>query len=451
MIKQYSVYAIIILCNLKKLEWNTLSMSNQESNQPLDTRPRFFYGYIIVALIFIIQVVMFGANATSGVFFKPIINEFGWSRALISGAFSFSKIIQGMSGIIMGGLNDRLGPRAVITLCGFLVGVGFLLMSLTKSVWQLYLFYVVIIGIGMSGLYAPQMSTVARWFTQRRNLMTGIVFTGGSLGGLIAPPAVNWLISTTDWRTSYIILGAVVLVIIVLGAQFLRKNPHQIGQMPYGENNRLGLREHEQNLVIEGFSLKEVIYTRQFWIVNIMFFCNHFCSTTIMVHIVPHVTDLGISATAAANILAVLSAGFLTGCIVVGISADRIGTRKAYVICFIPILAVLLLLLPITEAWIIGIIVFVMASGSAGATTLISTMFAELFGMRSHGSIIGLSSLISALGGAFGPFVAGYIFDTSGNYRLAFILCGALIVVAIAMAGLLRPITKQVRKNASLS
>ena len=131
------------------------------------------------------------------------------------------------------------------------------------------------------------------------------------------------------------------------------------------------------------------------------------------------------------------------GSIVVGISADRIGTRKVYVICFIPMLAVLLLLMPITEARIMGLLVFVMAFGNGGSATLVSPMFAELFGMRSHGLILGFCSLINALGGALGPFLAGYIFDTSGSYQWAFTLCAVLCLVALILTLSLKTVPKQ--------
>jgi MFS family permease len=419
-------------------------MNNKEINQTLKPGKPLFYGYIIVAVVFIIQIIMFGSFSTSGVYFKPLINEFGWSRALLSGAFSFSRIAQGISGILMGGLNDRLGPRVVITICGILVGSGFLLMSVTDSVWQLYLFYVVILGTGMGGVYAPQMSTIAKWFTQRRNLMTGIAFAGGSLGGLIMPPAINGIISALGWRSSYIILGAVALVIMVLGAQFLRRDPRRMGQLPYGEHKMPEMQNHEPNPTIEGFSLKEAVSTWQFWVLIIMSFCNIFCLMTIMVHIVPHATDLGIPASDAAVVLAVLSAGLLTGSFVVGLGADKIGARKAFILCFIPMAAVLLLLLPVTEAWMIGLIVFIMAFGNGGAAALMSSIFADLFGMRSHGLILGFSNLLSTLGAALGPFLAGFIFDTSRSYQWAFMLCGALVFVAMAMAPFLKPITKQV-------
>jgi MFS family permease len=422
-------------------------MMKNEINQPVKTRPPFFYGYIIVALIFIFQVVMYGSNATSGVFFKPMITEFGWSRALLSGAFSFSRMVSGFSGIIMGGLTDRIGPRSVLTICGLLVGIGFLLMSLTNTVWQLYLFYVLILGIGMGGISTPQMSTIARWFTRRRNLMTGIVYTGGSLGALIYSPVTNWLISTNGWRSSFIVIGAVCLVIILFGAQFLRRDPSQKGQMPYGENKRLEVREHKPNLNVQGFSLKEAMCTRQFWIVIIMAFCNNYCLYLIMVHIVPHATDLGISSAAAASILSVLSAGLITGCFAAGVSADRIGARKVFILSFVPMLAVLLLLLPLAEAWQISLLVFVMACGNGAGATLLSTLNAELFGLRAHGLIFGFCSLISSLGAALGPFIAGYIFDTSGGYQWAFLFCGVLIAIGLAISVLLSPITGRIRNS----
>jgi MFS family permease len=420
-------------------------MIKKTIDQPSKTKTPFFYGYIIVALIVIIQVIMYGSSVTSGVFLKPMINEFGWSRALISGAFSFSRIMTGIASIIMGGLNDRLGPRTVLTICGCLVGAGLLLTSLTHSVWQMYLFYVVIWGIGMGGVYAPQMSTIARWFTRRRNFMTGLAFVGGSFGGLIMPPIANWLISTTGWRHSFLVLGAVVLAIVVVCAQFLRGDPHKTGQMAYGETGKLQAREPIPVFTVRERSLKEAMHTRQFWVLMLMNLCNIFCLQTIIVHIVPHATDLGISPAAAANILGGLSAGLLMGSLVMGFGADRIGTTRAFIICFVPMLAVLLLLLPVTEPWMLGLLVFLMGCGNGGAAALTSSMFAEQFGMKSHGLILGFCSLTSAVGGAVGPFMAGYIFDTKGSYQWAFLLCGALIVTGLAISLWLKPIAKQSR------
>jgi MFS family permease len=430
-------YAIIKSLQPEKSKQNQFVMDNQEASLPAGAKSKFFYGYIIVIAAFIIQLLMFGPRSSFGVFFKPMIAEFGWTRALLSGAFSMSSILQGFFGIVMGSLNDRLGPRVVMTLCGFLTGLGFMLMSQISAAWQLYLFYVVLIGIGMGGIYIPTMSTVARWFVKRRSVMTGLVIAGGGVGGLILPPVVNWLISTYGWRNAYIILGALILVIIILAAQFLRRDPTQMGLVPYGKNKA---EQQELNFGIGGFSLKEAAGTIQFWMALVMLFCFGFCVLTITVHIVPHTTDLGIAAAAAANTLAVLNGVQLVGSIVLGGAADRIGNRQAYIICFILISAMLFWLLLIKETWMFYLFAAVMALGGGGGATLTSPLVAELFGMRSHGLILGVIIFCATMGGAAGPFIAGYIFDVSGSYQLAFLISAALGVVGLILAATLRPV-----------
>ena len=414
-------------------------MFNQGNNQPAKTRTRFFYGYIVLAAAFIIQAAMFGPRMSFGVFFKPLLIEFGWTRALISGAFSISAIVEGSFGIIIGGINDRLGPRVVMTLCGLLVGLGYLLMSLTSAAWQLYLFYVIIIGIGMGGCYVPLMSTIARWFVKRRSVMTGIVVAGGGIGAIITPPVVNWLISTYGWRNSYIIMGALVLIIIIIAAQFLRRDPTQMGQLPYGANEG---EERRLDFNTEGLTLKEAAYTKQLWMTVAMLFCFGFCIFTITVHIVPYATDIGISATAAANILATRSVAGLIGGILLGGLADRIGNRQGYTIGFILISAALVWLLSAREVWMLYLFAVILGFGGGGAATLTSPLAAELFGIRSHGLILGVIGFCHTIGAAVGPFMAGYIFDVTGSYQTAFLTCVAFAVVGLILAIILRPIKR---------
>ena len=130
-------------------------MANKEVSQRHKTKPRFFYGYIVVIAAFFIMVVSWATYNSFGIFFKPMLDEFSWSRGITSGAFSLSMFIYGILGIAVGALNDRFGPRVVLTFCGILLGLGYLLMSQITTLWQLYLFLGVIIGIGMSGVWVP--------------------------------------------------------------------------------------------------------------------------------------------------------------------------------------------------------------------------------------------------------------------------------------------------------
>ncbi|MFC1593137.1 MFS transporter, partial [Candidatus Omnitrophota bacterium] len=131
---------------------------------------------------------------------------------MTSGAFSLRMLFTGLLSMVMGKLNDRFGPRLVVTASGFFIGLGFLLMSQISTIWQLYLFFGVIVAIGISGSLIPMVSTVARWFVRRRGLMTGIAVSGGGFGTLVMPLLASYVISNYGWRTSYTIMGVIAIV-----------------------------------------------------------------------------------------------------------------------------------------------------------------------------------------------------------------------------------------------
>ncbi|MFC1861587.1 MFS transporter [Chloroflexota bacterium] len=415
-------------------------MINPQAQQSNSSKQRFFYGYIIVVVSFCIILLLVGTQFSFGIFFKPVLNEFGWTRAMTSGAFSLSMIINGLLCIVMGGFNDKFGPRVVITLCGFIFGLGYLLMSRVNTIWQLYLFYGVIIGIGMSGLWVPTMSTVARWFTRRRGTMTGIVLGGTGSGTFILSQLASRLIATYDWRISYIIIGSFVLVVLVALAQLLRRDPAQIGQMPYGESAESGRKVELSN---KGFSLSEAVRIRQFWSIIIMYLCSGYVLNTIMVHIVPHVTDLGISPISAANILAAIGGIGIVSRFAVGSIADRIGNKQATIISFTMMSTALLCLLLINEMWMFYLFAGIYGL-SVGIGALWSPLIAEYFGLKSHGLIFGVINLGFSIGASTGPLLAGYMFDNTDSYRIAFLICFAISIASIIIASLLRPPVKTV-------
>jgi MFS family permease len=412
-------------------------MSPQETNQNSKPEPRFFYGYIVVAVSLVILLLTYGIRTSFGIFFKPMLTEFDWTRALTSGAVTLSMVTQGIWGIFMGRLNDKIGSRLVITLCCFLSGLGFLLISQVSASWHLYMFYGIIVGFGMGGVFVALLSTVAKWFVKKRGTMTGIVLVGIGGGTLFMSPVANWLISIYDWRSSCIILGSFVMVIGIILAQFLRRDPAQIGLVPYGQNTE---DKKELASVPEGLSLSEAVYSRQFWMAGIIFFCLGYCIFAINIHIVPHITDLEISATTAANILATIGGVQTIGGIMMGSIADRIGNKRVLAIGFILILVAMLWLVPVTKVWMFYIFAIVYGLGVSGGGAMEPTIVAELFGIKSHGLILGVISFTFTIGGAVGPLVTGYIFDLTGSYQIAFLLCAALGFVGLILATMLRPI-----------
>ncbi|MBA7631818.1 L-lactate transporter [subsurface metagenome] len=404
-------------------------------------KPRFFYGYVIVALAFLIQAILGGTLYTFSVFFKPLSSEFGWTRAATSGAFSLYMVLHGFLYIITGKLNDTFGTRIVMSGCGLFMGLGYLLMSQTNTIWHLYLFYGVIIAVGMSGGFVPLLSTVTRWFAnnKKRGLMIGIALAGTGVGTMIMPPVANWLISSYGWRTSYAIIGISVLILIISAAQFLRRAPGQMQQLPHGQD---GGQEEGPNTEARGFSLQEAMRTRQFWLFCTAYFGFGVFLQVIMVHIVLHAIGLGISASAAANIFVAIGGLTVVGRITMGSASDRIGNRSILIGCFALMTAALAWLLVAKELWMLYLFAVVFGFAYGGLVAVQSPLVADLFGMRSHGVILGVIVFIITIGAAVGPVMAGGIFDITGGYNPAFLVCVAFSIAGIILALLLRPITK---------
>jgi len=405
------------------------------SNLTAARKPGFFYGYVIVLIGFFNMLLMFGAFYSFGVFFKPLSTEFGWTRATTSGAYSLAMFLSGLLAIVMGRLTDRFGPRVVLTLCGFLLGLGFLLMSQVSAIWQLYLFYGVIIGVGLSGAFVPPLSTIARWFVKRRGIMTGFVVAGIGVGTLIVPPAATWLIESWGWSTAYIVIGAIALVFIILAAQFLRLDPRRMGLLPDGESKEAaGL-----NLHARGLSLREAAGSRQLWVLFAILFCFGYCLHTILAHIANYATDLRISAAVAASILAVIGGLSIVGRIATGSVTDRVGSKPPLIVNLILMSGALFWLLASGELWMFYLFAVIFGFAYGGLAAMESPIVAELFGLSSHGVIMGVASFGYTVGGAVGPLVAGRIFDMFGGYQIAFLVCAVVGISGIILAWLLKP------------
>jgi MFS family permease len=387
--------------------------------QSAEPKTGFFYGYFVILASFSIMFVMWGVHFAFGVFFKPILSDFDWTRAMTSGAYSLCIIMNGLLAIAMGGLTDKFGPRLVMTFCGIFLGLGYFLMSRLDAIWQLYLFYGVIIGIGMSGSFIPLVSTVVRWFVDRRGVMTGIVTASTGVGALIGPPVANLLISKFSWRVSFLVLGGIAFAVIVLSAQLLRRDPAQVGQRPYGENRE---DNNETGLNGEGLSLREALFTSRFWIFFITGFCYGFCVFSIMVHIVPHAIESGFSSAQAANMMATIGAAAIIGKVLLGRMGDIWGSRQLMMFSFILMAITLFCLMVVKNFWILHLIVGGFGFAYGGCAVSHSPIVAMLFGLRAHGLIFGIFGVSVAIGGAIGPFLAGYIFDITESYQLAFLV-----------------------------
>lgn len=405
---------------------------------------KYPYGSVIAAACFGIQGIGIGTYLSYGVLFNPLLDAFGWSRASISGASSMAFLLMGLLGIGVGRLNDRFGPRALMTVSGVFLGLGYLLMYRLESVWQLYLFFAIIFGIGLSTVDVISLSTIARWFIIKRGIVTGIVKVGTGAGQMTIPFLTSILIVHYGWRNSCVIIGVAVLIILVAIAQLLRRDPSQMGLLPDGDFS--GSLERPVSDA-EGFSLQEALRTRQFWTMCAAMLVTVYCLLTVMVHIVPYALEMNVSPTRAAGVLSTIGGVSMAGRFVSGLAIDRIGSKRVMIFCFILLIAMLLWLQIATEPWMLYFFAVFYGLAHGGFFTTLSPLVAEFFGIKSHGVLFGITMFCGTFGGALGPVIAGYVFDVTGRYAGAIWLCIVIGILGFVLVAVLKPTGPKAKAN----
>ena len=402
-----------------------------------DPKSNYLYGHVIAASCFCIQAVGIGTYFSYGVLFNPLIDAFGWSRASISGAASLAFLLMGFFGIGVGRLNDRFGPRVLMTVSGVFFGLGYFLMSRLEAIWQLYLFFGIIFGIGLSTVDVIALSTIARWFVKKRGIVTGIVKVGTGFGQMVIPFLASILIIRYGWRSSCVIISVVVLIILVAIAQLLRRDPGQMGLSPDGD----AFESTDWSVLdTKGLSLREAVRTQQFWTICAAMLAILICLLTVMVHIVPYAQEMNVSPTRAASVLSTIAGVSMAGRFVSGIAIDRVGSKRVIIFCFILLIAGLLWLQIATALWMLYLFAVVYGVAHGGFFTAFSPLIAEFFGIKFHGALFGITMFSGNLGGALGPVMAGYVFDITGAYAGAIWICSAVSILGFLLVVLLKPV-----------
>ncbi len=375
--------------------------------------------YLIVFGACLTQFTVIGLLFSYGLFFKVFEAEYGWSRAMLSGAASLTFFMMGMLAIFGGRLSDRYGPRVVLATTGTLYGLGFGLISQVTETWHLFLIFGLFISLGMSTHDVVTLSTVARWFDRRRGMMTGVVKVGTAIGQIAVPPSAALLMASLGWRSAAIAMGIVAAVLLLIAALSMKQPLSPSRTVTETRDDGLGFRE--------------VAKTRIFWTLCAIQFLYLPSLVTIPLHIVVHGMDMGMSATIAATLLSVTGAASVVGRLGIGTFADRIGGKRAFVLCFLPLIASLLAFVAIASPWLLFAAVAVYGFAHGGLFTVVAPAIAEYFGTRAHGTIFGAVVFFGTFGAAIGPTVAGRIFDTTGSYDLAFITLAAMAALGLSL------------------
>jgi len=193
---------------------------------------RFYYGWIIVAVSFLTLFFAVGIRFSFGVFYVAILNEYGWGRGETAGAFSLAMVMHSCFALVTGTLIDRFGPRTLFPLGATFLAIGLAAASRITDIWHLYLFFGVILAIGINTLaFAPHMSRIPKWFIRRRGFANGLVVAGMGLGTMVMAPVIQFLIDTVGWRFAFLCLAGLVLCIVLpITSIFMRRSPKEVGQ-----------------------------------------------------------------------------------------------------------------------------------------------------------------------------------------------------------------------------
>ncbi len=400
-------------------------------------RDKVFYGWIIVAIFLVISATLNGTRYSFGVFFKSIESEFGLSRAATSAVTSAYWLLIFIFAIFAGWALDKYGPRIVILVMGVFTGLSLLLTSQTSSFWQLFITYSLLLSMGTGPLYNVIMATVSRWFDKKRGLALGIGGSGPGLGTFVMAPLATYLISSFGWRMAYIIIGLIAWLIVIPLSRLLRKDPYEIGILPDGEKSGSGKTgkdepQKEDSLEPTGLSLLQASKNRNFWFFGSIWLLFSFCYLLVLTHIVPHATDMGLSAAKAASVLSLLSVTSIVGRVLMGRVSDRMGRKATAIMCSLLQAGAMVWLIASQDLWMLYIFAVVYGFSFGGLDPPITALIGDTFGLRNIGVIMGALMFGWAVGAAIGPVVGGLIFDFSNSYFMAFLI-GAIAMLAVAL------------------
>ena len=399
-------------------------------------KPQFFYGWVIVSACFLLSASLFALYIYAP-FFKEIQAEFGWTRAMTSSVVSVTTFMYCLAGLIVGQLVDKCGARPIIVACAVLLGAGLALSSQVHSIQGLYLPFGIMVGLGLGASFTIPVATVQRWFVQKRGLALGIQTAGVGIGVLILTPFSAYLIATYGWRQALIIIGIIGFAIMLIAAIFIVRSPEEKGLEPYGatEAQASTLSASPKG----GWTAKEALRTKAFLRLWVISFLTSIPLLIVMVHIVPHAEDMGISKVIAAGALGLVGGFSIVGRLVGGTAADRMGFKQAAGLARVLCAIMMLFLVGVRSAWMIYLFAGLYGIGYGAVISATPGLVGHFFGTKSLPMLIAIMATGFGTAGLISPILGGYIFDKMHSYIVVFIIGAVLFAVAAVLVFTIKP------------
>jgi MFS family permease len=409
-----------------------------------------FYGWIALSVAALVSFLSGGGTIYSfGAFLPSICREYGWSRALVSGALTMLMVIMSLSSPLAGFLVGRYGVRRIMVIGGLITVAGLLVLAVHTTLWQFYVGYGIFVGLGGGlGGMIPSTTVANNWFKKKISLAMGIIGASASLGGIIMIPLIMAMISRVGWRSTYLVLGGLMFVIgVIITGLFLRNRPEDLGQAPDGitlsEHNISGVYpEMTHHTPSTDFTLREALGTRALWLLAITFGMVFFILTIVTAHQVAFLEGVGISAGVAASVLGLFFGISVVGSIVGGAMGLKFHLKHVALISIVLVFLGLILNLFTRSTPMALAFAITCGLGYGGTFVAMMSLLSAWFGRTHFPKIIGTVMILSSVGNAGAP-IAGAIYDATKSYVLAFaIALGAVAVMFICLSAAKPPVYK---------
>jgi MFS family permease len=373
--------------------------------------------------------------------FKPLIAEYGWTRAQLSAAFSMRSIEGGLEGPFGGMLIDKYGPRRITIISTIIASLGLLLVLFVRDIWQFVIVWGFVVSLGYNlGLYDTVNAAVAKWFVRKRGRAISLVTIGGGLGAPVVVPVMTWIIINQGWRLALIFVAVSTLAVCLPLAWFWMRDhpPEHYGLLPDGDTviRAEGVEGGHVNHYFEEyeFTPKQALRTRSFWMMLIAFALSGGITAAVTMHQMPYLMDIGIDPLAAAGVLGLMATMSLPGRIVFAWVGDRWGERTALILGYAFKTVGVLIWTIATNMSMIMLFVVLYGIGYGGTIPVSSSLRASYFGRKAYATITGYSTFFTAMTNIAYPIFAGWSYDVSGSYTGAFtIIAGAQALAIVFM------------------
>jgi MFS family permease len=395
-----------------------------------------YYGYWVLLGAFLLHFLDSGLYFYGfSVFYTPIREEFGWSAAVVAGAISFSRLEGGIEGPLVGYLIKRFGPRKIITIGVILTGLGYMAMIYVDNPFLLYLVYGGILSIGYNMGFTHGLSTlITNWFIKKRTKAMGLYALAAGIGGALLVPLISKSMVLYGWRTTAILCGLAFWVVGLPAAYLFRNSPEEMGLLPDGlspgdyidpETGESKVVDDEPEISTKD-ALKSVTFRRLLLAESL----RTFLLGSIVLHQIPHLISIGLSADTAGGILGMMIFASIPGRVIFGFLGDRIKKNKLLAATMI-IQGIGVLVLAFASN-IIHVYAFVVIYGLTygGCIPLLMAFRGDIFGRKNFAQMSGIMSPFRMIGNVIGPVLAGYLFDVTGSYKVAFVSFAALAVMS---------------------